>query len=143
MFVLETELFNRIPSHIIHEIAKFAQEESYPEEHVLFREGELAEFLYILESGQVAITVQGEERTVFPVTQTGSVFGWSAIVEPRRYTATAECVIDTKVVKIDGERLMGLLERHPHEGLIVMRRLAGIIATRLIQSYQRLRVISS
>jgi CRP-like cAMP-binding protein len=139
MFILEVELFERIPSHIIDEIAEFAIEESYPAKHVLFRQGNLAEFLYILAGGEVILTVPGGKRTtVFPLTETGSVFGWSAIVEPRRYTATAEVLADARVVKIDGERLMGLLEKHPHEGLVVMSRLAGIIATRLMQSYQSL-----
>ena len=140
MFIQEVELFERIPSHMINEIAEFAIEESYPGEHVLFREGDLAEDLYILEDGQVNLALQGEDRIVFPVTQEGSVFGWSAFVEPQRYTATAKFVMDSKVIKIDGERVLGLLERHPHEGLIIMRRLAGVIATRLVQSYQRLRI---
>lgn len=138
MFIKEVELFNRIPSHVIDEIAQFASEESLSAEDVLFREGEFADYLYILVDGQVAITLPGKGIVSFPVDETGSVFGWSAIVEPRRYTATAECTMDSKVIKIDGERLLRVFERHPSEGLTVMRRLAGVVAVRLEQSYRRL-----
>jgi CRP-like cAMP-binding protein len=138
MFIREVELFQQIPSHIIDEIAQFATEESYSVEQVLFREGDFADYLYILEDGQIAVTLPGKETITFPVDDTGSVFGWSALVEPRRYTATAECTMESKVIKIDGERLLRLFERHPNEGLMIMRRLAGVIGTRLVQSYRRM-----
>jgi len=137
MFMQEVELFKSIPSHILHEITQFASEESVQAEEVLFREGDIAEYLYILEDGQVVITVPGKKAITFPVDSVGSVFGWSALVEPRRYTASAECTMDSKVIKIDGERLLKLFERYPHEGLLILRRLAGVMGTRLVQSYRR------
>lgn len=137
MFMQEVELFKSAPSHILHEITQFASEENVPAEKVLFREGDTAEYLYILEDGQVVITVPGKKAITFPVDSVGSVFGWSALVEPRRYTASAECTMDSKVIKIDGERLLKLFERYPHEGLLILRRLAGVMATRLVQSYRR------
>lgn len=141
MFVREIELFNGISSHIIDEIAEVATEATFPSGHILFRKGDLADYLYILEEGAVNITVEGPARISFSLNQLGQVLGWSALVEPNRYTATGECVKDSKVIKIDGERLMRILERHPREGMTIMRRLAGVIATRLVKSYQK--VISS
>lgn len=138
MLIREVELFDRIPSHIIDEIAGFAVEETHPLDHVLFRQGEDADYLYILEDGQVAVTAPGEKPVTFPISEPGAIFGWSALVEPRKYTATAELSMDSQVVKIDGERLLRVFENHPHEGLTVMRRLAGVVASRLIQTYQRL-----
>lgn len=138
MYIQELELFDRIPSHIINGIADFAVEENYSVEQVLFRQGEDADYLYLLEDGQLAIVVEGEKRVVFPITEPGSIFGWSALVEPRKYTASAEFTMDSKVMKLDGERLLRLFERHPHEGLLIMRRLAGVIGSRLLDSYQKL-----
>jgi CRP-like cAMP-binding protein len=138
MFVREIELFKEIASHIIDEIAELAIEESVPSGHVLFRQGDSADYLYILEEGVVNITIEGQGGTSFPVNQLGQVLGWSALVEPNRYTATAQCVQDSKVIKIDGGRLMRILEKHPREGMMVMRRLAGVIATRLVKSYQKI-----
>lgn len=138
MYIQELELFQKLPSHIVNEVAKFMVEESYPAEHILFREGEDADHLYLLEDGQVAISIEGEAKIVFPITEPGSMFGWSALVEPRKYTASAEFVMDSKVLKLDGERILRLFERYPAEGLLIMRRLAGVIAGRLLESYRKL-----
>jgi CRP-like cAMP-binding protein len=136
MFVREIELFNGIASHIIDEIAEVASEETFPMGHVLFRKGDFADYLYILEEGAINITIQEQKRISFPVNQLGRLVGWSALVEPHRYTATAECAKDSKVIKIDGGRLLRILEKHPREGMMIMSRLAGVIAARLVKSYE-------
>lgn len=138
MFIRETDLFSGLASHIIDEVASEAVEETFPAGHVLFRRGETADSLYILEEGAVDITISEGGLVSFPLTSSGDVFGWSALVEPNRYTATAECMKDSKVLRIDGGRLMRLFERHPAEGLRVMRRLCGVIASRLSESYKAL-----
>lgn len=136
MFIQEVELFKGIPSHIIDEIAELVTQESHPAGHVLFREGDFADYLYILEEGELDLTVKREKQLFFPVDQTGSVFGWSSLVEPNLYTAKAECVKESRVIKIDADRLMRVFQKHPAEGLTIMKRLAGVIATRLIKSYK-------
>jgi len=137
MIIREVELFRSVPSHIIDEIAQLVTEESFSAKHVLFREGDFADSLYILAEGQVVLNIQGEKPLTIAVDESGSVFGWSALVEPRLYTATAECTMDSNVIKIDGDRLFRVFERHPREGLMIMRRLAGVIASRLVQSYRK------
>ncbi len=136
MFIQEVELFKGISSHIIDEIAELVTQESHPAGHVLFREGDFADYLYILEEGELDLTVKRDKQLSFPVDKTGSVFGWSSLVEPNLYTAKAECVKESRVIKIDADRLMRLFQKHPAEGLTIMRRLAGVIATRLIKSYK-------
>ena len=41
-----------------------------------------------------------ETLATLAIDRTGEVFGWSALVAPYRYTATARCNKDTKVIKI-------------------------------------------
>ncbi len=136
MFIKESELFKGIASHIIDEVAGLGTEEVFPAGHVLFQKGDSADFLYILEEGEIDITIEGQRRLSFSVNQPAHVFGWSALVEPNQYTAAAECVKESKVIKLDGDRLMRTFERHPSEGLKVMKRLAGVIAARLVKSYE-------
>ncbi len=136
MFIQEVELFKGIPSHIIDEIAELVTEESHPAGHVLFREGDFADYLYILEEGELDLTVKKEKQLSFSVDKAGSVFGWSSLVEPNLYTTKAECVKESRVIKIDADRLMRVFQKHPAEGLTIMKRLAGVIATRLIKSYK-------
>jgi CRP-like cAMP-binding protein len=143
MFMQEVELFRRIPSYVIDEIAGIATEESFPEGYQLFRQGDLADFLYILQEGEINISIEKGEQFSFLMNQSGSVFGWSALIEPNWYTATAKCIKKSDVIKIDADRLMRVFEKHPAEGLTIMRRLAGIVATRLVKAYQELSVFLS
>lgn len=138
MFVREVELFKGIPSHIIDEIADLAVEEVIPEGSVVFERGDFADFLYILEDGMIDLAVQGKESIIFPLNRSGYIFGWSSLVEPNRYTATANCMKDSKVIKLDGDRLMRIFEKHSSEGLTVMKRLTGVISSRLDTVYQQI-----
>ena len=137
MIIREVDLFKGIASHIINEIAQLAVEEIYPKGKVIFKRGDFAESLYILEEGRVDLLIYGIKRFSFPLQHPGYVFGWSALVEPNRYTATAECIDESKVIKLDGTRLMHVFEKHPSEGLTIMKRLAGVIGMRLDKAYKQ------
>ncbi len=137
MFVREVDLFKGIASHIVDEIAQSAVEVVYPKGEIIFKRGDFADSLYILEEGQVDLHIRGKRRFSFHLHQPGYVFGWSALVDPNRYTATAECIEDSKVIKLDGTHLMHIFEKHPSEGLTIMKRLAGIIGRRLDIIYQK------
>ena len=138
MIIREVDLFKGIASHIIDEIAQLAVEEVYPKGTVIFKRADFADSLYILEEGRVDLLIYGIKRFSFPLTHPGYVFGWSALVEPNRYTATAECIDECKVIKLDGTRLMHVFEKHPLEGLTIMRRLAGVVGMRLDKVYKQL-----
>jgi CRP-like cAMP-binding protein len=138
MLIQEVQLFQKVPSHIMEEIALLAVEKNYSAGSEVFRAGDFADSLCILEEGEIEITLPGEGRIFFPVKESGLVFGWSALIEPRQYTASARCLKNSKVIEIDGDRLMGVLEKHPADGLRIMERLAGVIASRLMHCYQRL-----
>lgn len=138
MFIKEAGLFKEIASHIINEIAGIATEEVFTAGHVIFEKGDMADYLYILEEGEVKITFPGKRNMTFQVDKPGHMLGWSAMMEPRRYTARGECVKESKLIKIDGNRLTRIFERHPSEGLLVMRRLAGVVSGRLVKCYQEI-----
>ncbi|RLB35957.1 MAG: hypothetical protein DRH20_10455, partial [Deltaproteobacteria bacterium] len=131
MFFQEAELFQGIAAHIIDEVAGIAVEETRAGGTTLFEAGDFADSLFILVEGSVDITISGPRQISFPVTEPGSVFGWSSLVEPNLYTASARCLKESKVIRLDGARLMRIFENHPAGGLTVMKRLAGIIARRL------------
>ncbi len=137
MFIREVDLFKGIPSHVIDEIAQLAVEEVYPKGEVIFKRGDIADSLYILVEGRVDLLIYGIKRFSFPLSHPGYVFGWSALVVPNRYTATAECIDESRVIKLDGTRLMHVFEKHPSEGLTIMKRLAGVIGMRLDKVYKQ------
>jgi CRP-like cAMP-binding protein len=69
----------------------------------------------------------------------GETFGWSALIEPRRYTASAVCLGEVKVLAIDGAKLSKLLEEDLQLGFTVMKKVAEIISSRLRNTRSQLR----
>ncbi|ROQ92297.1 cyclic nucleotide-binding protein [Desulfosoma caldarium] len=137
MFLRKAEIFVGVSAEVLDRIQAMAEEEQVPEGHVFFRAGEPAAFLYVLKDGQVALTTVGAAPITFPIGEAGAVFGWSALVEPRTYTATCETTMPTTVIRLDGTQLLQMFEDNPQDGLLVLRRLAGVMASRLRASYER------
>lgn len=135
MFLETVDLFKGIDSKIIREISLHAVEERIEQGRVLFQKGDFAENLYILEEGVMDLTIEGQVHISFTVDNPGDVFGWSALVEPHRYTARAECAMKGKVVKIRGDRLTEIFQKYPSDALTVMKRLAKVIATRPVGKF--------
>jgi CRP-like cAMP-binding protein len=110
---------------------------SYKKGAVIFERGGDASHFCVLASGDVHIEV-AEAQEALAVSRPGEVFGWSALVEPYRYTATARCSQDTKVIRISRDILEAAINEHPSEGIAVLKNLTGIIAGRLKIAYRQL-----
>jgi CRP-like cAMP-binding protein len=65
-------------------------------------------------------------------------FGWSGIVPPYQYTASAKCEEDTKFLVVSSETFMKLLKQNPEFGFKVMQHINEIIGDRLRNNRQAL-----
>ena len=137
MAIMESDLFKGVSQRFITRIANGAEEQSYKKGSVIFKRGEEASHFYVLAAGDVHIDV-AEAESALAVNRTGEVFGWSALVEPYRYTATAKCVGDARVIKISRDIVEAAIKDHPGEGIAVLKNLTGIIASRLRYAYRQL-----
>ena len=140
--IKEFILFQNLSDDILDKIAAIGQEQSYHSGDIVFREGEQADQLHFLISGsihlKVRLTSRPESITVSAVTQRFESFGWSGIVPPYHYTASAICEEDSRVMTIPGTAFMKILSDDPIAGFLVMQRIAEIIASRLRNSRQAL-----
>jgi CRP-like cAMP-binding protein len=137
MAIMESDLFRGVSQRFITRIANSAEEQTYKKNSIIFKRGERASHFYVLVAGDVHIEV-GETEATLAVRRPGEVFGWSALVEPYTYTATARCLEETKALKISRDLLEAGIKEHPDEGLAVLKNLAGIIAGRLRFAYRQL-----
>jgi CRP-like cAMP-binding protein len=136
----EVGLFAGLSQTQLETLAGLAEAHSYAEGEALFREGEGASQLFLLMAGKVRIQVQLTSRpqiiSITIISQPGSLVGWSGLVPPNNYTATALCQAKSRLLALDGAALMRVLEADPAMGFIVMRRLTEVISGRL-QNLQR------
>ncbi len=136
--IRETHLFEFVSDDIIAKMAKVAKELDFSRGDLIFDEAEEAEYLYILLEGKVSMGVSLTSKpttvTVSVVTMPSTVFGWSAIVTPYRFTAFAQCDMDTKALAVPGEKILDFLQQDPPTAYTVMKRLTELISSRLRDS---------
>ena len=63
----------------------------------------------------------------------GSTVGWSFLVPPNRYTATATTLTPSKMLIIKSPEFSYLIHKEPRMGIKVMANLAQVVAGRLAQ----------
>jgi CRP/FNR family cyclic AMP-dependent transcriptional regulator len=101
----------------------------------LFREGDKEDYCYIVIEGRVALDmfVPHRGKVRFYTAEPAEIFGWSSVTPTiRQRTAGAEAVIDGLVVQIDAKKLRQLCDEDHDLGYAVMRRLANVVAGRLL-----------
>jgi len=106
---------------------------------VVFEQGDYAEYLYLVASGELTIRYKPDDGPMMNVThiQPGGVFGWSAAMGNPTYTSGAVCALDSEVLRISGTDLRMLGEKHPELGKVILNRLSAIIAQRQLSQQSR------
>lgn len=138
----EFPLFRNLPEELLSKLGALGEELSFAQGETIFREGESADKLHFLLEGElllkVKLTSRPESITVSIVNQRFESFGWSGIVPPYHYTASAVCETDCKILTIPGVKFMNILEENPAAGFAVMKRLTELVSSRLRNSRQAL-----
>ncbi len=137
-----SELFRGVPVHALEEIVSICEEVFVAKDGYVFHEGEKADKLHLLIKGSIALRVRLTSRpdsvTVSIVSQPYQTLGWSGVVPPHYYTASAYCEGDCSLVALPADKFLKILEAHPEAGFKVMLRITEIIADRLRNSRQAL-----
>ena len=133
----EFGLFKGLDDSELTRIAKLCHKRTLDKDTLYFAQGKKATEVHLCRSGKVDIVVRlsepwGTEVTVYKAGK-GQVFGWSSILEPSIYTASAVCVERTEDIYIKALDLFNLFEEEPHIGYVLMRNLSSIINTRLAE----------
>ena len=135
MYLKQKDIFWAMSKDFVKEIMGISVTESHKEGELLFREGDLANTFYILLKGRVKLSLGETGQVVYVVSNAGEAFGWSSLIGREIFSASAECIAQTKLLKFDKEKLQKILEKDPANSVILFKRLAEILGNRLLQSY--------
>jgi len=110
----------------------------------IFDQGELANYLYIVAEGEVIIHYNPDDAELINVAtiKNGGVFGWSAAFGSETYTSGATCKANTQLLKVRGEDLRNLRKKHPKTGILLLERLAAVVAERMQNSSTQDQVVA-
>ena len=109
---------------------------SHAKGDVLFREKDPARHFFVLLNGRVKLGVGESGQMVYDIRQNGEAFGWSSLIGRERYSASAECVETTKLLKTDSQKLKKVLENDPANGIVFFKQLAATLGNRLLEIYK-------
>ncbi len=102
-------------------ILKASDFESHPEGTVIFEEGQPGDRMYYVVAGAVNVLVGG--RIVY-VVKTGEILGEMALIDDKPRSATAMAATACRLIGIDRQRFVKLVQETPQFALQVLRTMA-------------------
>lgn len=116
-------------------LAAIADLQAFDKGTVLFSEGDQHPYLYVILEGKVRLESFVPGHGLMPILTAESldVIGWSSLTPVvRQKTGTASVIEASKLLTFQSDTLMTLCETDCDLGFVIMRRLANIIASRLL-----------
>jgi CRP-like cAMP-binding protein len=129
----QSAIFKDLTSNQIKELRQFFVPCSYSTETVVFEQGNLTDYIYLVIEGEINIIYKPEDGPEMLVARVGpgGVVGWSAAVGSPAYTSSAVCITNCELLRIRGDELYELYVKNPETGRVIVERLAAVIAERL------------
>ncbi len=138
MYIKQSELFTGTSMDFVKKFMDICETSSHQKGEILFRENDPAKFFFILLNGCVKLSVGVPEQVVYKAKLNGEAFGWSSLIGGDVYSASAECLEATKLLKTDRDKLSRMLEEDAENGIIFFKQLAATLGKRLLQTYNML-----
>jgi CRP/FNR family transcriptional regulator, cyclic AMP receptor protein len=117
-------------------LARIAEAMNLPAGFPIFRAGDPATALYLIENGSVrlAVTSSGGKTVEVATLGSGSHFGEMALIDGAKRSATAETLEATSMFRFDYDKVTVLLDRSPATAAKLYRSLARFLSNRLRQT---------
>jgi len=99
----------------------------------LIQEGQLANKLFLLRTGRVALDINIAPKGVLRIQTVGpgEVLGWSWMISPYRWHFSGVAVAETRAVALDGECIRKKCEDDHDFGYDMLKRLSHVVERRL------------
>lgn len=125
-FLQEIPLFHELTTEQLQSISQDVQPRKFAQGEIIFREGDPGQVLYLVQSGQVRIYVNGldgSETSVILFGRPGDMFGELAVIDGLPRSATAVALDKTLLYTISRESFRLHMQRLPQLALNFMKEL--------------------
>lgn len=130
-------LKDRLPEGLLQQLAARGDVCRFQSGQVLITEGNVADSLYVLISGQLKVFSRddSDREVVFNVLHPGEILG-EMLLDSGRRSASVKAIVDSECLIINGERIRELMRLHPDFAETLVLRLIARLrsATRTIRS---------
>ena len=129
--IMEHPFLKTMPPEHLEHLLKNALEVEFQSGDILFREGEPANRLFLIETGRVAIEAGTHQGKTVQTLGPGEVLGWSWLFPPFTWHFSARAMESTECVVLDGGHLLVMAEENPKFGYDLMRLISQVLVGRL------------
>lgn len=130
--------FSELPDDVLEAISRRLQREHYHKGATVFLQGEPADRMYIIESGQVkVVSDEGSREKVHAYLGSGNFFGEMGVLLGEKRSATVRVVIDVSLLVLLKNDLDLLLEEYPAIALTISRELGRRLGRTIQTPIQR------
>ncbi|HLI63793.1 MAG TPA: cyclic nucleotide-binding domain-containing protein [Terriglobales bacterium] len=133
---MDHELLNGLSPAEIEQVMALGARELVPSGSWLFRLGDPADRIFLLERGRIRLTLPmqlrgGDEEILIEENAPGQTVGWSALIPPHRFTLSARAPLETEVIALPRTALREFFERSPQVAYKMSFNLCIIVGHRL------------
>lgn len=126
----QTAIFEAVPDDMLDRIIDMSSVETYSEGDVIYRVGEPAKDVYVVVDGQVehALGPSAEAAVLVKFVQRGDIIGWAALLKSQqRRLAQTTARGPTRLLRIDGKKLLEVLSEEPEVAEDALARCANMV----------------
>ncbi len=140
-YIKNIVLFKNIDEDTINKIENFTTVQKVAKNNIVFYEGDESKYLYLLAKGVIKLykTSSSHKEIVLKYFHENELIGEVANFEEIPYPATAKAYSDVEVLKIDFEKLKGIIFSNPNMAFNIqtslikkIKNLENIISTNLV-----------
>lgn len=129
----EHAFFRDLPKDDLDFISGCAKNVVFKENQVIANRGSPANEFYLIQEGQVAITlnISGQKTFILNTLGAHDILGWSWLIPPYEWTFSAHAMQTTRAIEINGACLRNKCDHDTRLGYELLRRLVGVLVSRV------------
>ena len=133
----QSPIFSALDGNELKELSDLAVERRYGPNEVIFWEGDVSEWFYIVAEGEVKVSKLAStgKEIILSFFGKGEIFGEVAVFEDKPYPVSATAVAETRLLGIRKADFINFLIKQPE----IAMKIIGILSSRLRESQSRLR----
>jgi CRP-like cAMP-binding protein len=138
MYLKQSDLFTGLGHNFLKQTMAIAEKVSFEKGATVLKEGEPADYFFILIKGQVSLLLGDTGKIVYQTSSLGEMFGCSSLIGQDTYFLTARCDEPSFVLRIDRSKMEQILADDIDNGLLFFKQLSRAIGNRMMTLYARL-----
>jgi len=119
-------LFSTLGEAELEEIAGLLIDRKFPKDAIVFEEGSLGDYMYVIRDGQVKVTKMSEDgrEKILEMLGPGAFFGEMALMDREPRSASVKTVRPCVLLALSRQDFLGLLRLNPEISMGIIRELA-------------------